>query len=130
MCLDAVLEHRHQLRLQELVVVGNVEADQAFEGGVVREHGPERLSLVEPANLPDKPHWPNRPLVIGGGLLAGAVLGLLLALVIELLQRPVRSPVQVEGLGLPVLGIVPIMEQAPKKRRWWSLFRRREAELA
>ena len=94
------------------------------------EQRAERLSLVEPANLPDKPHWPNRPLVIGGGLLAGAVLGLLLALVIELLQRPVRSPVQVEGLGLPVLGIVPIMEQAPKKRRWWPLFRRREAELA
>lgn len=94
------------------------------------EQRAERLSLVEPANLPDKPHWPNRPLVIGGGLLAGAGLGLLLALVIELLKRPVRSPVQVEGLGLPVLGIVPIMERAPKQRRWWPLFRRRESELA
>lgn len=89
----------------------------------------ERLSLVEPANLPDRPHWPNRPLVVGGGLVAGALLGMLIALIVELLKRPVRSPVQIEGLGLPVLGIVPIMERGPK-RPWWRLFRRREAELA
>ena len=89
----------------------------------------ERLSLVEPANLPDHPNWPNRPLVIGAGLLAGAGLGMLIALVVELLKRPVRSPVQIEGLGIPVLGIVPIMERGPK-RPWWRLFRRREAELA
>lgn len=89
----------------------------------------ERLSLVEPANLPDRPHWPNRPLLIAGGILAGAILGMLIALIVELLKRPVRSPVQIEGLGLPVLGIVPIMERGPK-RPWWRLFRRREAELA
>ena len=92
------------------------------------EQRAERLSLVEPANLPDRPHWPNRPLIIAGGLLAGAGLGLLVALVIELLMRPVRSPVQIEGLGVPVVGIVPIIERGPK-RRWWP-FRRREAELA
>ena len=55
-------------------------------------------------------------------------MGLLVALVIELLMRPVRSPVQIEGLGVPVVGIVPIIERGPK-RRWWP-FRRREAELA
>lgn len=89
----------------------------------------ERLSLVEPANLPDRPHWPNRPLLIAGGILAGAILGMLIALIVELLKRPVRSPVQIEDLGLPVLGIVPIIERGPK-RPWWRLFRRREAELA
>jgi uncharacterized protein involved in exopolysaccharide biosynthesis len=94
------------------------------------EQRAERLSLVEPASLPDRPHWPNRPLVIGGGALAGAILGLLLALVIEMLKRPVRSPVQIESMGIPVVGIVPIIERAPARRRWWRLFRRQEAELA
>ena len=91
----------------------------------------ERLSLVEPANLPDHPNWPNRPLLIGAGAAAGAVLGLLLALIVEMLRRPLRSPVQIEGLGMPVMGIVPIFER-PKagRRRWWWPFRRREAELA
>jgi succinoglycan biosynthesis transport protein ExoP len=48
---------------------------------------------------------------------------------VELLRRPVRSPVQIEGLGIPVMGIVPIIDRAAK-RRWWQLFRRREAQLA
>lgn len=89
----------------------------------------ERLSLVEPANLPDHPHWPNRPLLIAAGAVAGAVLGLILIMLIELLKRPLRSPVQIEGLGVPVVGIVPVIDRGTK-RRWWQLFRRREAELA
>jgi capsular polysaccharide biosynthesis protein len=93
------------------------------------EQRAERLSLVEPANLPDHPHWPNRPLLIAAGALAGAILGLLIALAIELLKRPLRSPVQIEGMGFPVVGIVPVIERGTK-RRWWQLFRRREAELA
>lgn len=94
------------------------------------EQRAERLSLVEPANLPDHPNWPNRPLLIGAGAAAGLVLGLLLALVMEMLKRPLRSPVQIEGLGLPVMGIVPIFERAPTKRRWWQIFGRREARVA
>ena len=93
------------------------------------EQRAERLSLVEPANLPDHPHWPNRPLLIGAGALLGAVLGLLLALIIELLRRPLRSPVQIEGLGVPVVGIVPIIDRTVR-RPWWQRFRRQEAELA
>jgi len=93
------------------------------------EQRAERLSLVEPANLPDRPNWPNRPLLIGAGAAAGLVLGLLFALVMEMLKRPLRSPVQIEGLGIPVMGIVPIFERAPK-RRWWQIFGRREAGLA
>jgi polysaccharide biosynthesis transport protein len=94
------------------------------------EQRAERLSLVEPASLPDHPHWPNRPLVIGAGAAAGLVFGLLLALLMELLKRPVRSPVQLEGLGIPVVGIVPIIDRGPKKRRWWPFSRRQEAGLA
>jgi uncharacterized protein involved in exopolysaccharide biosynthesis len=93
------------------------------------EQRAERLSLVEPANLPDQPHWPNRPLLIGAGAAAGLILGVILALLIELLRRPLRSPVQIEGMGMPVIGIVPIIERG-SQRRWWQLFRRQEAELA
>jgi uncharacterized protein involved in exopolysaccharide biosynthesis len=93
------------------------------------EQRAERLSLVEPANLPDHPHWPNRPLLIAAGAVAGAVLGLILVMLIEFLKRPLRSPVQIEGLGVPVVGIVPVIDRGTK-RRWWQLFRRREAEFA
>jgi uncharacterized protein involved in exopolysaccharide biosynthesis len=74
------------------------------------EQRAERLSLVEPANLPDRPYSPNRPLLIGVGAAAGLILGLLLALVIELVNRPVRSPRQLEQLDLPVIGLVPLIK--------------------
>jgi succinoglycan biosynthesis transport protein ExoP len=51
-------------------------------------------------------------------------------LLVELLTRPMRSPAQVQSMGLPVLGVVPILQTVkPKKRRFWP-FRKREARFA
>lgn len=86
----------------------------------------ERLSLIDPANLPDEPYSPNRPLLIAGGLAAGLVLGILLALAVEFIRRPIRSPAQIIGRGLPVLGVVPIIEQPKARRRWRGLKLRRK----
>jgi uncharacterized protein involved in exopolysaccharide biosynthesis len=74
------------------------------------EQRAERLSLVEPANLPDQPFSPNRPKLVGIGAAAGVLLGLLLALAIELVNRPVRSPRQLEQLEVPVIGLVPLIK--------------------
>jgi len=123
------LEDRaNALRTQYKSVADDLMKAQASARMASEQRG-ERLSLVEPADLPDEPNWPNRPLLIAAGALAGAVLGLLLALIVEILRRPLRSPVQLEGLGLPVVGIVPIIDRGVK-RRWWQFFRRQEAELA
>ena len=92
------------------------------------EQRAERLSLVEPASLPDHPNWPNRPLLIAAGIVLGVILGLFAALVVEIVKRPLRSPVQIEGLGFPVIGIVPLIDPPRRQRR--NLFRRREAKLA
>ena len=96
---------------------------------LANEQRAERLSLVEPPDLPDSPHWPNRPLVIAGGAAAGLALGFLLALLIELLNRPMRSPAQVQSMGLPVLGVVPILPTNVRKRRF-PFFRKRETRFA
>lgn len=50
------------------------------------EQRAERLSLVEPANLPDHPFSPNRPLLIAAAAAAGLGFGLLLALGLELVN--------------------------------------------
>jgi uncharacterized protein involved in exopolysaccharide biosynthesis len=96
---------------------------------LANEQRAERLSLVEPPNLPDSPHWPNRPLVIGAGAAAGIALGFMLALLIELLNRPMRSPAQIQSMGFPVLGVVPILQANARKKRF-GIFRKREARFA
>ena len=82
------------------------------------EQRADRLTLVEPASLPDRPTSPNRPLIIAAGALAGLGLGLLIVLGLEFVRRPIRSPRQVELLGFPVLGVVPFLAARHRPRRF------------
>jgi len=98
---------------------------------LANEQRAERLSLVEPPSLPDTPHSPNRPLLIGAGAALGLVLGFILAFAIEFLRRPLRSPSQIEALGLPVLGVVPLLgDKKAKARRFTLPFFRKRARFA
>ena len=81
------------------------------------EQRAERLTLVEPANLPDHPYSPNRPMLIAAAGAAGLAFGLLLALGLEFVNRPVRSPKQLEHAGIPVIGVVPLIKT--KARPSW-----------
>ena len=92
----------------------------------------EHLSLVEPANLPDRPFSPNRPLYVAAGAAAGLILGMLLALLLELISRPVRSPRQIEQLGIPMIGVVPLLKTKTKSRsgRLRALFSREKRVAA
>jgi succinoglycan biosynthesis transport protein ExoP len=131
----AILEQAMQLESQANTLrqqyseVSNNLLKAQSSARLANEQRAERLSLVEPPNLPDSPHWPNRPLVVAAGAAAGLGLGFLLALLVELLNRPMRSPAQVQSMGLPVLGVVPILQTKPRKRRFWP-FKKREARFA
>jgi uncharacterized protein involved in exopolysaccharide biosynthesis len=124
------LEQRANAFREQYRDVANKLMNAQNNARMAGEQRGERLSLVEPADLPDTPIWPNRPLLMGAGAAAGLVLGLLVALLVELLRRPLRSPVQIEGIGFPVIGIVPVYELPGKKKRGWWPFRRRKLELA
>ena len=123
------LENQANTLRQQYSEVSNNLLKAQSSARLANEQRGERLSLVEPPSLPDSPHWPNRPLVIAAGAAAGLSLGFLLALLVELLNRPMRSPAQVQSMGLPVLGVVPILQTKPRKRRFWP-FKRREARFA
>jgi chain length determinant protein EpsF len=65
------------------------------------------ISLLNPAVAPTDPSGPRVLLNTLIGILAGTVLGVGLALLLELLNRPVRSPSDVKDmLGIPVLGTI------------------------
>jgi capsular polysaccharide biosynthesis protein len=68
----------------------------------------EQMHLLNPANLPDAPSFPNRLLFAGGGLGAGLALGLGIALWLELRDDAIRTEADAEAvLELPMLVSIP-----------------------
>jgi polysaccharide chain length determinant protein (PEP-CTERM system associated) len=85
----------------------------------------EQMKLLNPANLPDSPSFPNRILFAGGGLGAGLALGATLALWLELRDKSIRTQADAEAaLDLPMLVAVPwVVEVAANgngKNGFWS----------
>jgi polysaccharide biosynthesis transport protein len=80
-----------------------------LEGGV-----PISVRNLAPANLPAKPSSPNIRKLVGLGLAAGLVLGIVIAVIRETLDRTVRDSEDVDELtDLTILGTVP--REFPKK---------------
>lgn len=73
-----------------------------------REQQGEQMHVLQPANLPDTPSFPNRLLFAGGGLGGGLVLGLVLAMWLEFRDQSIRTEADIVALlELPVLTQVP-----------------------
>lgn len=70
----------------------------------------EQFSILEPANFPLKPSFPDRLKFSFGGLGAGIALGVGLTMLLEMRDTSVRSDKDVETLiHLPVLAVVPTL---------------------
>jgi polysaccharide chain length determinant protein (PEP-CTERM system associated) len=76
----------------------------------------EQFRVLDPANLPTKPSFPNRPLFALGGLGGGLGLGLALAFLLEMKDTSFKTERDVEfALQLPVLAMVPAIEPPSAK---------------
>lgn len=85
----------------------------------------ERLTVVDPPVVPDKPMWPNRPLIAALGVVGGLGAGIVLAFIVELLLRPIRDPAALTNIvGLPPLAVIPPIRMrianADKKASIWT----------
>jgi capsular polysaccharide biosynthesis protein len=73
----------------------------------IAQAGDTNMEPLGNTNLPDQPVWPNKPLVMASSIGLGLVLGILLALAVELFARRVRSEDDLEfATGAPVLAVV------------------------
>lgn len=91
----------------------------------------EKLTVVEPPVVPDEPVWPNRLLILAGGIAGGLGLGLLLAGLVELMLRPVRDPRTLAAItGAPPIGVVPLIPVKPLRsaRASFRFWRKRSAK--
>jgi len=83
-----------------------------------RQQG-EQLIIMDPANLPESPTFPNRPMFAWGGLGGGLVLGLFLAYLLEMRDKSLRNEKDIEAcLGLPTLAMVPYLTVGPKQKQF------------
>ncbi|HEU4968148.1 GumC family protein [Sphingomonas sp.] len=82
-------------------------AAKAAEMRSIAQSNDTNMEPLGNTNLPDEPVWPNKPLIIIGSIGFGLVLGILLALLVELFARRVRSEDDLEfASGAPVLAVV------------------------
>ena len=98
-----------------------------------RQQG-ENFRVMDPANLPEKPSFPDRFLFTLGGAFGGLGLGIGLAFLMELRDKSLRSEQDIEFyLELPTLAQVPrVGEKLPvngNKRHWWQR-KKKEPEVA
>jgi capsular exopolysaccharide synthesis family protein len=79
------------------------------EIGVAGGVGTNNVSIVDRADVPDRPSSP-RPLInLLLALLGGLSLGVVLALLREQMDETIRDPAELEKkLGTPLLGVIPI----------------------
>lgn len=75
------------------------------------------VSIVNPATLPHTPISGNKSVALPVGIIMGLVLGFSLALLLETMDTSMGTIEDVENvIKLPVLGLVPSIEEAKKKR--------------
>lgn len=78
------------------------------EVGVAGGVGVNNISVVDPADIPQRPSSPRLVVNLLVALLAGVALGAAIAFALEQMDEAIADPAEVEQrLGLPLLGSVP-----------------------
>jgi len=115
--LDALQRDYNNLQNQYTNAVSNKARAETGELIETLAKG-QRISIMEQAVAPRSPTSPNRPLIAAAGVGGGMFVGLAVVLLLELLNRAIRRPVDLtKRLGITPFGTLPYMRTAGEASR-------------
>ncbi len=127
--LNSLERNRENIQTQYNAAIARRAEALTGEQIEMRSDG-ERFSLLESAMPPISPIRPQRNLIIGFGAVAGIGLGLAFVVLLEMFNKTVRRPVELERvLQSQLLATIPII-RTPDEPRPAKLRRRMAAMLA
>jgi polysaccharide chain length determinant protein (PEP-CTERM system associated) len=108
--LDALERDYNNARQQYSDAIARRDQAQVSEQIELSARG-QRITVIEQASVPNRPSSPNRPVVVLGGVGAGLAAMAALFLLLEMLNRTIRRPVELtKSLGITPLATIPYME--------------------
>jgi tyrosine-protein kinase Etk/Wzc len=82
--------------------------DEKYQEAMINEQTTTgNVDIVDRAKVPGRPVKPNRPMNMILGILVGLGLGFGVAILLRYMDTTIRSPEDVEKLGIPVLSFIP-----------------------
>ena len=85
----------------------------------VKSSGGLNVDQIEKPILAEKPVWPSLIIILGLSVVAGMMLGGVLAYLVDLMDRTFHSPVEIGNMvGSPVLAQLPKLHMVARRRKW------------
>ena len=96
------------------------ESESKMATNLERRQQGEQFRVMDPANLPQSPSFPNRPLFAAAGLGLGLAIGVGISILLEMKDKALRTEGDVKFfLQVPTLAMIPVTGDGHHKRRWF-----------
>ncbi len=112
--------------IQYNILLREVDSDKELYDGLlqrIKEAGisaglrSSNVRVIEPGTVPLNPYVPNTPFYLALGLALGLMLGCPLALLLEVLDKTLRTSEDIEQqLGIPCLSVIPVLDSSIVER--------------
>ncbi|MFK7753063.1 MAG: GumC family protein [Sedimentitalea sp.] len=122
---------RQRLQLQEQLNVISTRRNEAEVGfRLETRRQAERLTVIEPASLPDYPYTGSRKKKALMGAVGSVMAAFVLAYLLELRRPVIRTAAQMKRqVGIAPVVTIPYLDVTPKPRPWWRrIFGRRRSD--